>query len=150
MALVLTHATHATHATDADTIDDDTLVVTILGSIIISDVQVYLIHQNDYVYITTDPITRIPIGLIVYVSGYNEPFIYFDELEGPRVFPHFCENMFHQCLNWVNTNVGFNDDADYLELLFELAKNEAHRNLNRIIIEAQDRLNEEDQFQMDA
>ena len=82
---------------------------------------------------------RIPIGIMIYVSGYNQPFIYFDEVEGPYIFPYFCENMFYHCLNWVDINIGPYNEVMFMRDTIENAKDEAHRFLTHIIIEAQDR-----------
>ena len=133
-----------------------TITETTLGQIEISGVQVYVIRKEDdnntiLTYITADLEQRIPIGIVIIVPGYNEPFIYFDELEGPRIFPHFNENMFHQCLNWVDINIGTEEEVEFLKDLFQSIINESHRILNEIIIEAQDRVyeNEEMIFPLD-
>ena len=76
---------------------------TILGSITIVGIQVYIILHQDtavYTYITNNLVQRIPIGIIVYVPTYKEPFIYFDEMDGPSVFPYFGKNMYYYSLNW--------------------------------------------------
>jgi hypothetical protein len=121
-----------------------TITETTLGQIEISGVQVYVIRKEDenntiLTYITADLEQRIPIGIVVIVPGYNEPFIYFDEMEGPEIFEHFNENMFHQCLNWVDVNIGTQEEVEFLQDLFANIITQSHRILNEIIIEAQDR-----------
>jgi hypothetical protein len=143
----------ATEVDESSEVDEPDISETMLGSITISGIQVYIIHRNDgnnttYTYITINLDQRIPIGLITYIPGYNKPFIYFDQLDGPLVFPHFCKNMYDQSLNWVDINIGDYNEVIFLRDLFENAKIEAHRFLNRIIIEAQDR-EYETQFPLD-
>jgi hypothetical protein len=134
---------------EAQYLDCDTLIIeTVLGSILISGIKVYVIRRNEgnntsYVYITNDLDMRIPIGVVIHVPGYNEPYIYFDELEGPHTFPHFSKNMFNQSLNWVDINIGSYEEVVFLRELFESTKEEAHRFLNKIIIDAQNQVNDE-------
>ena len=75
-----------------------------LGAITIMGVELHVIsrkeNNNIVHYISLDLEDRIPVGLIVTIPGYNQPFIYFDELEGPQIFPNFGENMYYYSLNW--------------------------------------------------
>jgi hypothetical protein len=98
----------------------------ILGQLEIGGIQVYVIRRDDDIaYITTELDQRIPKGIIVYVPGYTDPFIYFDEMEGPTTFIQFNNDMFDQCLNWFKIDNSIRADA--------------HRTLNKIIIEAHDK-----------
>ena len=99
----------------------------LVGKIEIDGVTVYVIRQNDTVYITVELINLIPVGLVVQVPGY-EPHIYFDELEGPNIFPHFGKNMYYYNINWVK--IDFKIDVEI--------KSSAHQTLNKLIIEAHD------------
>ena len=97
----------------------------IVGNLEIDGITVYVIRQNDTVYITVELINLIPVGLVVKVPGNTEPYIYFDELEGPNIFPNFGKNMYYYNINW-------------FEIKDTQIKSRAHRNLNKLIIEAYD------------
>ena len=103
----------------------------VLGNLEIDGITVYVIRQNDTVYITVELINLIPVGLVVQVPGY-EPHIYFDELEGPHIFPHFGKNMYYYNLNWFEIDKQFEID---FKIDIELTSS-AHRTLNQLIIEA--------------
>ena len=103
----------------------------LVGKIEIDGVTVYVIRQNDTVYITVELINLIPVGLVVQVPGY-EPHIYFDELEGPNIFPHFGKNMYYYNINWIKIDTQFKID---FKIDTEI-KSSAHRTLNQLIIEA--------------
>jgi hypothetical protein len=133
---------------DLQDVDIDTIIIeNVLGSIQVAGIRVYVIQRTtsnniNYSYITDNLDMRIPIGLVIHLPGYNEPYIYFDEVEGPRTFPYFSENMFNQSLNWVDINIGTYDEVINTRELFENAKAEAHNFLNQIIQEAQDQIND--------
>ena len=96
-----------------------------VGAIEIDGVTVYVMRRSDsVVYITLDLANQIPIGMVVQVAGYTEPYIYFDELDGPKIFPYFGKNMYYYSVNWIKNAV------------FSKAKSEAHRTLNQLIVEA--------------
>ncbi len=110
-----------------------------LGTIFISGVELHVIarteNNNTTHYITQDLEDRIPVGLIVNVPGYNQPFIYFDELEGPQIFPHFCENMHYYSLNWFK-------EPNKLRTMFRNMRNESFRILDQMIVGAQQEIND--------
>jgi len=127
---------------------------TTLGNIEVGGIEVYVIRQengnnDEIIYITLDLEDRIPIGVVVRVPGYNDPFIYFDEMEGPRIFQYFDENIFHQSLNWIDINIGTEEEVEYLKDLFQHTINNCHRILNEIIVQAQDRYNEQMVFTLE-
>jgi len=95
-----------------------------VGAIEIDGVTVYVMRRSEsIVYITVDMSQQIPVGIVVQVPEYSEPYIYFDELEGPTIFPYFGKNMYYYNVNW-------NQNAEFLKI-----KHDAHRTLNQLIVD---------------
>jgi len=125
----------------------DEITETILGEVTISGVQVYVISriENNTMtnYITLDLDSRIPVGLIISIPGYNQPFIYFDEMYGPDNFPNFGPNIYYYTLNWFELNFGQPQENAFMRNLFQNMKDAAHRILNDLIVRAENEIEHE-------
>jgi hypothetical protein len=122
--------------------------VYILETISIAGIEVHIISKDNddgnlITYITNDLDSCVPIGLVVFVPGFNGPRIYFDELECPAIFPNFGENMYRHSLNWLDSNSENPQDNAFLRTVIRNTIDTSHRILNQLIISFQDAANEQ-------
>ena len=122
--------------------------VYIIDTITIAGIEVHIISKDNddgslTTYITNDLDSCVPIGLVVFVPGFNGPRIYFDELECPAIFPNFGENMYRHSLNWLDSNFENPQDNAFLRTVIRNAIVTSHRILNQLIISFQDAANEQ-------
>ena len=120
----------------------------ILDTITIAGVEVHIISRDNEdgtltTYISNDLESCVPIGLVVFIPGFNQPYIYFDELECPAIFPNFGENMYRHSLNWLDPNFGNPQDNAFLRTMIRNTIHNSHRLLNQLIISFQDAANEQ-------
>ena len=125
-----------------------TTTVYILDTITISGVEVHIISKDNEdgtltTYISNDLESCVPIGLVTFIPGFNQPYIYFDELECPAIFPNFGENMYRHSLNWLDSNSENPQDNAFLRTVIRNAIDTSHRILNQLIISFQDAANEQ-------
>jgi NACalpha-BTF3-like transcription factor len=122
--------------------------VYIIDTITIAGIEVHIISKDNddgslTTYITNDLDSCVPIGLVVFVPGFNGPKIYFDELECPAIFPNFGENMYRHSLNWLDSNSENPQDNAFLRTVIRNTIDTSHRILNQLIISFQDAANEQ-------
>ncbi len=122
--------------------------VYILETISISGVEVHIISKDNEdgsltTYISNDLESCVPIGLVVFVPGFNGPRIYFDMLECPAIFPNFGENMYRHSLNWLDSNSENPQDNAFIRTVIRNTIDTSHRILNQLIISFQDAANEQ-------
>ena len=122
--------------------------VYILDTITIAGVDVHIISKDNddgslTTYISNDLESCVPIGLVVFIPGFNGPRIYFDELECPAIFPNFGENMYRHSLNWLDSNFENPQDNAFLRTVIRNTIDNSHRILNQLIISFQDAANEQ-------
>jgi hypothetical protein len=122
--------------------------VYIIDTITIAGIEVHIISKDNEdgsltTYITNDLDSCVPIGLVVFVPGFNGPYIYFDMLECPEIFPNFGENMYRHSLNWLDSNSENPQDNAFLRTVIRNAIDTSHRILNQLIISFQDAANEQ-------
>lgn len=86
---------------------------------------------NIFYYIITNDLTNyVPVGIVLYINSI--PYIYFDELNGPDIFKNFGPNLYKYSLNW---------NQEY-----KREEEEAHRNLNILILQQEDIKYSEDPY----
>jgi len=117
----------------------------IIDTITIADTEVHIICKENgdgtlSTFITTD-LEGGPVGLVVFVPGFNHYFIYFDELNGHLVFPNFGPNMYHYSLNWLQDT--FTQNNAFLQDVFRNIIEVARHTLNQLIDNHQDAVNEQ-------
>ena len=116
----------------------------IIDTITIADTEVHIICKENgdgtlSTFITTD-LEGGPVGLVVFVPGFNHYFIYFDELNGHLVFPNFGPNMYHYSLNWLQDT--FTQNNAFLQDVFRNITEVARHTLNQLIDNYQDAVND--------
>jgi hypothetical protein len=116
----------------------------IIDTITIADTEVHIICKENgdgtlSTFITTD-LEGGPVGLVVFVPGFNHYFIYFDELNGHLVFPNFGPNMYYYSLNWLQDT--FTQNNAFLQDVFRNITEVARHTLNQLIDNYQDAVND--------
>ena len=117
----------------------------IIDTITIGDTEVHVICKENgdgtlSTFITSNLEDGQPVGLVVFVPGFNDYFIYFDEMNGPIILPNFGDNMYYYSLNWNQDNFTQNDP--FLQDIFQNITEIARHTLNQLIDNHQHAVND--------